>query len=206
MGFLSARSWFAAAAVVLAGSLSATASEQTGERLDVQTAGHGEPELIFLSEPAAPTTGWDHVVARFEVAYRCHVVAPAADGVSPEEQAGAVVAYAREQGLVRPVLVGRGSGGRVALAVALQAPRLAGRLVLVDGLPAPDSDLGAVRCPTLVLGALAGPSTATRRTVRRLWGGLPGVRFVFSERAGHDLVAEDIDGFTNALRRELVGR
>lgn len=83
MGSPCARSWITAAAVVWAGIFPGGARGQTGGGLDVQTAGHGESELIFLSGPDVPTGGWDHVVARFEVAYRCHVVAPTGGGSSP---------------------------------------------------------------------------------------------------------------------------
>ena len=198
------RSWrWLAAALFFAGVW--PAAGQGDASLEVGTAGHGEPQLVFLSEPAAPRDAWDHVVARFEVAYRCHVFAPLMDG-DFQRQAGTVIDYVREQGLVRPVLVGHGPGGAVAIEVALQAPELPGRLVLVDCLPDPADDLGKIRCPTLVLGALAGPYAVTRRVFRRQYRGLPGVRFRFFARVGHFLMVDDLDGFTDALRRELIGR
>ncbi len=165
-------------------------SAQDVAGLEVQTAGHGEPELIFLSDPDAPGDAWDHVVARFEVAYRCHVVAPTAwANRSTDALAGAVAAYVRTQGLGRPVLIGRGRGGALALTLAVQAPGLPGRLVLVDSLPVPTTaDLRRVRCPTLVLGT---------RAVRRPPWTPPGVRFALLKNA------DDLDGLTDALRHAL---
>ena len=126
------------AALGLAASLGWTedARAQAANGLDVQTAGHGEPELVFLSGPDAPGDAWDHVAARFEVACRCHVVASAWTDHAPDALAGEVVAYIRAQGMVRPVLIGRGHGGALALTIAARAPDLPGRLVLVDSLPA----------------------------------------------------------------------
>ena len=170
--------------------------------------------------------------------------------------ADAVIAYAREQGFARPVLVGHGLGGVVALKIALKAPDLPGRLVLLDSLPCqaegegrrmpvdaaadlaryvrdgmPASgeateisqearrsnpatvwqaaaellatdlrpDLGRIRCPTLVLVTGGG-----RPVYRRQYRNLPGVRFAFFGRARHFLMVDDLDGFTNVLRRELT--
>ena len=227
--------------------------------LEVQTGGHGEPELIFLPDLGGAGKAWEHVVARFEAGYRCHVVVPAGFGGGRagvqtgrflDETARAVVAYVREQGLRRPVLVGQGLGGVLALEVALQDPNLPGRLVLVDSLPFPaggkrgtDEDaapsgqarevadeaarsdpatlrqaaaellatdlraaLRRVRCPTLVLGALAGPGAAPRQVYRRQYRGLPGVRFAFFGAARPPLMVDNLDGFTDALRRELTPR
>lgn len=201
-------------AVVLAAGVLSTEGvrAQDANAPDVRTAGHGEPEIIFLPEPGAPGAEWDHVVARFEVGYRCHVFTPTPrTDRSLGEAAGAVVAYVRAQGLVRPVLVGHGLGGVLALTVALQVPELPGRLVLVDSLPFSRvvaagfsaADLRRVRCPALVLGALAGPATPGRGVYRRQYRDLPGVRFAFF-RTGHFLMVDDLDGFTDALRRELL--
>ena len=49
--------------------------------------------------------------------------------------ADAVIAYIREQKLDKPVLVGHSLGGLLAMKIALKAPELPGRLVLVDSLP-----------------------------------------------------------------------
>ncbi len=237
----------------------------------MQTSGHGAPELIFLPDLAMPAAVWDHVVARFEVAYRCHVILPAGFGDKPpawtarflDATADAVIAHVREEGLVRPVLVGHGLGGVLALQIALKAPDLPGRLVLVDSLPCPAEgearrrpvdaaadparyvregmasaeqaagiateasrsnpavvwqaaaellatdlrpELGRIRCPTLVLGTLGGPGAVSPRVYRRQYRKLPGVRFAFFGKARHFLMMDDLDGFTEALRRELAGR
>ena len=121
----------------------APASGQARHPIDVQVAGHGEPSLIFLPGLTCPGSVWDHVVARFEVAYRCHVVTLAGFGGKPpvktehflDDMADAVIAYVREQKLDKPVLVGHSLGGLLAMKIALKAPELPGRLVIVDGLP-----------------------------------------------------------------------
>ena len=265
--------------------------------IDVQVAGHGEPSLIFLPGLACPGSVWDHVVARFEVGYRCHVVTLAGFGGKPpvrtehflDDMADAVIAYVREQKLDKPVFVGHSLGGLLAMKVALKAPELPGRLVLVDSLPflaaimgpgiddaeaarpvadayrqtlaamtpaqfaagqqefvgtmvtSPEKaaeiaaetsksdpattgqamgellltdlrpDLGKIQCPTLVLGALGQavaqgmPREVVEGVYRRQYGKLAGVRFVFFEKARHFIMVDDLDGFTDALRRELIG-
>ena len=275
----------------------AAAGAQTTDAIDVQAAGHGEPPLIFLPGLACPGSVWDHVVARFETGYRCHVVTLAGCGGKPpvktehflDDMADAVIAYVREQKLEKPVLVGHSLGGALAMKIALKAPDLPGRLVIVDSLPflgaimapgiddadaakpvadayrqtltamtpeqfaagqqpylaamvtSPEkaaeiaaaagksdpattgqamgellqadlrADLDKIKCPTLVLAALAEkvalgmPREAVEGIYRRQYAKLPGVRLVFFEKARHFLMVDDLDGFTDALRKELAG-
>ncbi|MBE7211635.1 MAG: alpha/beta hydrolase [Gluconacetobacter diazotrophicus] len=265
--------------------------------IEVQTAGHGEPSLVFIPGLACPGSVWEHVVARFEVGYRCHVVTLAGFGGQPpvktehflDDMADAVIAYVRAQKLEKPVLIGHSLGGELAMKIALKAPDLPGRLVIVDSLPflgtimgpgiddaeaakpaadayrktlasmtpgqfaagqqqylatmvtSPEKaaeiaavtgksdpattgqamgellqtdlrpDLGQIRCPTLVLAALADkvalgvPREAVEGVYRRQYARLPGVRIVFFEKARHFVMVDDLDGFTDALRKELTG-
>lgn len=123
--------------------VNAAASTQISQPLDVQVAGHGEPSLIFIPGLACPGSVWDHVVARFEANYRCHVVTLAGFGGKPaikaehflDDVADAIIAYAREQKLDKPILVGHSLGGVLAMKIAIKAPDLPGRLVIVDSLP-----------------------------------------------------------------------
>ena len=274
----------------------ASVGAQTTDAIDVQAAGHGEPPLIFIPGLACPGSVWDHVVARFETGYRCHVVTLAGFGGRPpvktehflDDMADAVIAYIREQKLEKPVLVGHSLGGELAMKIALKAPDLPGRLVIVDGLPfvgaimapgiddadaakpvadayrrtlatmtpeqfaagqqqylgamvtSPEkaaeiaagtgksdpattgqamgellqtdfrSELDKIKCPTLVLATLAEkvamgmPREAVEGIYRRQYAKLPGVRIVFFEKARHFLMVDDLDGFTDALRKELA--
>ena len=54
-----------------------------------------------------------------------------------------IIAYAREQHLDHPVIVGHSMGGVMALWIAETAPELPGRLVIVDALP----NMAAIRYP-----------------------------------------------------------
>lgn len=130
----------------------ATAPAQTSASpIEVQVTGRGEPSLVFIPGLACPGSVWEHVVARFEVGYRCHVVTLAGFGGRPlvktehflDDMADAIIAYVHEQKLEKPVLVGHSLGGALAMKIALKAPYLPGRLVIVDSLP--------------FLGALMGP-------------------------------------------------
>ena len=119
------------------------ASGQIDPPLDVQVGGHGEPQLIFIPGLACPGAVWDHVVSRFEVGYRCHVVTLAGFGGKPpvrtehflDDMADLIIAYIREQKLDRPVLVGHSLGGVLAMKIAIKAPDLPGQLVVVDIVP-----------------------------------------------------------------------
>ncbi len=135
-----------AAVLVVAWVFVATAASRaqtTTPPLDVQVAGHGEPSLIFIPGLACPGSVWDHTVAHFEGTHRCHVVSLAGFGGKPpvrtehylDDMADAIIAYVRTEKLDRPVLIGHSLGGVLALKIALKAPDLPGRLVIVDSLP-----------------------------------------------------------------------
>ena len=135
----------AARAQTVAPTADAPAPERAATPIDVQVAGHGEPELIFIPGLACSGSVWDHVVARFEAGYRCHVVTLAGFGGKPpiqsahylDDMADAIIAYVHEQKLVRPVIIGHSIGGVLALKIAIKEPDLPGRLVIVDSLPFP---------------------------------------------------------------------
>ena len=282
--------------LLYAAGLAAVAAEPAAQPIEVQVAGHGEPSLVFIPGLACPGSVWDHVVARFETGYRCHVVTLAGFGGKPplktehflDDAADSIIAYIREQKLEKPVLVGHSLGGELAMKIALKAPDLPGRLVIVDSLPflgaimgpgiddvdtarpiaaayrqgladlTPEKfaaaqqefvsgmvtdpaavaeivadtsrsdpattgqamgellltdlrpELGKIRCPTLVLAALAEkiamgmPRETVEAVYRRQYAKLPGVRIVFFEKARHFIMTDDLDGFSDALRKELA--
>ena len=134
-----------AVALSLLVAVSVASAQTSNARIDVQVAGHGEPPLIFIPGLATPGSVWDHVVARFEVNYRCHVVSFAGFAGKPpvktehflDDMADAIIAYIHDQKLEKPVLVGHSIGGILAMKIAIKAPDLPGRLVIVDSLPFP---------------------------------------------------------------------
>ena len=81
-----------------------------------------------------------------------------------------------------------------------------GELLAADLRP----DLGSVRCPVLVMGALAGktPSNASREQAeekyRQQFAGLPQAKFQFFPEAHHFIMVDDRPGFEAALLRELA--
>ena len=52
--------------------------------------------------------------------------------------------------------------------------------------------------------AMGLPREAVEGIYRRQYAKLPGVRIVFFEKARHFVMVDDIDGFTDALRKELA--
>jgi len=147
---------------------------------DVKVAGSGPPVLLV---PGLATTGavWDSTVARLQDRYETHVLTLAGFG-GPEplgepflpRVAGAIVEYAGERRLRRPVIVGHSLGGFVAFMAASQAPGAFGGVVAVDGVP--------------FLPALANPRatpTAQREqaaAMKRLYGSMTPEQFLMQTR------------------------
>jgi pimeloyl-ACP methyl ester carboxylesterase len=116
----------------------------------VEVSGKGPPMILI---PGGMSSGdvWKGTVAHFADRYECHVLTlagfagqPPAD-VTPFLQSvrEAIATYIREHRLERPVIVGHSLGGFVALSLATEHPDLVGKLVIVEGVPAP----GATRNP-----------------------------------------------------------
>ncbi|MGD8200733.1 alpha/beta fold hydrolase [Ornithinimicrobium sp. W1679] len=105
-------------------------------------AGHGRTERTEPTGPA-PIEGTEpEGPARTEGSGGVHVLELPGFGGTPtppepltiEELAAVVVAYVRETGLDRPVLVGHSMGAQVVIEAALQAPHLAGPVVSIGGV------------------------------------------------------------------------
>jgi pimeloyl-ACP methyl ester carboxylesterase len=116
----------------------------------VEVSGKGPPMILI---PGGMSSGdvWKGTVAHYADRYECHVLTlagfadqPPAD-VSPflPRVREAIATYIRQQGLDKPVIVGHSLGGFLALSLAAAHPRLVGKLVIVEGVPAP----GATRNP-----------------------------------------------------------
>ncbi len=115
----------------------------TTPQVDVQVSGSGTPAIVFIPGLATPGAIWDDTVARFQASHACHVVTLAGFGGKPpvktehflQDAADQIITYVRAQKLEGPILVGHSLGGVLAMEVALKAPDLPGRLVIVDSLP-----------------------------------------------------------------------
>jgi pimeloyl-ACP methyl ester carboxylesterase len=116
----------------------------------VEVSGKGPPMILI---PGGMSSGdvWKGTVAHYAGRYECHVLTlagfagqPASD-VTPflASVREAIATYIRQHGLERPVVVGHSLGGFLALSLATEHPGLVGKLVIVEGVPAP----GATRNP-----------------------------------------------------------
>lgn len=111
------------------------------EVFDVTVEGSGPPVILI---PGLATTGevWRGTAERLRDRYQLHVLTLAGFG-GPEplgepflpRVARAIVEYADERRLERPVLVGHSLGGFVAWLAASEAPGVFGGVVAVDGVP-----------------------------------------------------------------------
>lgn len=112
-------------------------------QVDVQVSGNSAPAIVFIPGLATPGVIWNDTVARFQTGHACHVVTLAGFGGKPpvktehflQDAADQIITYVRAQKLEKPILVGHSLGGVLAMEIALKAPDLPGRLVIVDSLP-----------------------------------------------------------------------
>ena len=120
----------------------------------VEVTGQGRP-LILIPGLASSGEVWQGTVARLcgpQAGRACHVLTLAGfAGVAPIE--GDLLAQAEQQladyitgkKLGRPAIIGHSLGGFLALKMAIDHPAQAGKLVIVDSLPA----LGATQLPSI---------------------------------------------------------
>ncbi len=123
----------------------ATAAPFASTRFTVEVRGSG-PDVILIPGLSAGRNVWASAV-RAVPGYRYHLIQVAGfAGDPPRGNArGAVVAplavelarYIEESRLRRPALIGHSMGGTLAMMLAADHPRLAGRVMVVDMLPAP---------------------------------------------------------------------
>ena len=130
-----------AAALALAASMSAIGPPPPFSSFHVEVVGRGRPMILI---PGLSSSGdvWKTAVDRYRDRFACHILTLAGfAGVRPIERPllhavrSDLVEYIRREGLERPVVIGHGLGGTLALAVAVDHPELLGSLVIVDGLP-----------------------------------------------------------------------
>lgn len=140
------------------------ATETPAERFDagvlaVERHGQRGRPIILIPGLASGSWVWQEAIRRFRGEHAVYVVTlPGANGRAPI--AGDVLQALRQliaaRGLDKPVLVGHGLGGTLALAVAQQEPGLVGGVATIDGLPvAPGTeDLAPDQRPQLADGIL----------------------------------------------------
>jgi pimeloyl-ACP methyl ester carboxylesterase len=155
--------WTVVVAVVGATAISGRFADYR-EVFDVTVEGSGPPVILI---PGLATTGevWSGTVERLRDRYQLHVLTLAGFG-GPEpigepflpRVAQAIVEYADERRLERPVLVGHSLGGFVAWLAASEAPAAFGGVVAVDGVPF----LPALADPAADAAAMAARAQAIR--------------------------------------------
>jgi pimeloyl-ACP methyl ester carboxylesterase len=168
----------AALALIGAEAAAAAAPGFAPTRFSVEVRGRG-PDVILIPGLASGRGIWAETV-RAVPGYRYHLIhvhgfagAPARANrrgqiVSP--LADEVARYIQERRLRRPAIVGHSMGGIVAMMIGARHPSLAGRIMVVDMLPAPAALVGGSASGT---GALAN-SLFGSDSGRRLFGSLIG--------------------------------
>lgn len=136
----------------------------------VRVVGRG-PAMFFIPGLTSGGAVWDDVVAQFADRYECHVFTlagfagqppVAADSTWLPRMRDALIAYARERGIARPVLVGHSLGGFLALDIAATDPALPRAVVNVDGLPF----LAATISPTATVESVRPMAVQMRQAMR----------------------------------------
>jgi pimeloyl-ACP methyl ester carboxylesterase len=141
-------------------------SDFASDRISVSTVGSG-PDVVLIPGLSSSPAVWSGLVAAVP-GYRFHLVqVKGFAGVPAEANAsgpvlsptGAEIArYIRQEGLVRPALIGHSMGGTWAMMVATGNPGLAGRVMVVDMMP--------------FVGAMFGGPAATPQSVEPVAAGL----------------------------------
>jgi len=135
---------FCAAALALAPS-AAGAAPFASTRFSVEVRGSG-PDVILIPGLSAGRAVWAGAV-RAVPGYRYHLLQVAgfagdpvrgnARGPIVAPLAAEITRYIEAAGLRRPAIIGHSMGGTLAMLLAADHPRLAGRIMVVDMVPAP---------------------------------------------------------------------
>jgi pimeloyl-ACP methyl ester carboxylesterase len=141
----------AAAALALAPK-TAMAAPFSSTRFSVEVQGSG-PDVILIPGLSAGRNVWASAV-RAVPGYRYHLIQVAGFAGDPARgnARGAIVAplaeeiarYIEESRLRRPAIIGHSMGGTLAMMLAADHPRLVGRVMVVDMLPAPAGLFGQI--------------------------------------------------------------
>ena len=144
----------------------------------VEVTGKGTP-MIFIPGFISSGAVWKGAVAHYSTSHECHVLTLSGFAGEPPSNVtpflpavcDGIAAYIREHNFHEPVIVGHSLGGFVALWLAVREPDLVGKLVIVDGLPAPGAEGNTPISPeelnalaeTMATGFAKADSTARRR-------------------------------------------
>ena len=210
-----------AAALALAPA-AAAAAPFSSTRFTVEVQGSG-PDVILIPGLSAGRNVWT-AAARAVPGYRYHLLQVAGFAGEPARgnARGAIVAplaaelvrYIEDARLRRPAIIGHSMGGTLAMMLAADRPRLVGRIMVVDMLPAPAGLFGQTReDASAIAGGIAG-LTATEGG-RRLFSSLVNAfapsnsSFRTSDpavvgRAMNELARMDLTGKLPAIRAPLT--
>ncbi len=144
------RHFILAAAALALLPTAAQAAPFASTRMTVEVRGSG-PDVILIPGLSAGRNVWDGTV-RAVPGYRYHLVQVAGFAGTPVRGnargplvaplAAEIVRYIRESRLRRPAIIGHSMGGTLAMMLAADHPRLVGRVMVVDMLPAPAALFG----------------------------------------------------------------
>jgi pimeloyl-ACP methyl ester carboxylesterase len=119
----------------------APAAEPPARPFSVQVTGEG-PAVILIPGLSCASNAWEKTAVHLAATHRVHAVTIAGFGgearvedFSLSRVRDALVAYVRDGGIEKPVLVGHSLGGFLALWIAAEVPDLVGGVVSVDGVP-----------------------------------------------------------------------
>lgn len=139
----------------------------------VDVTGQGAPVILI---PGLASSGevWQDTVARLCGAAarpqrQCHVLTlagfagvPKIEGDLLAQAETQLAGYIRDKQLEKPAIIGHSLGGFLALRLAIDHPQQAGKLIIVDSLPA----LGAVQLPSITAEQLQGMAAQMRSAMR----------------------------------------
>ena len=164
---------FATFAMAVASHAAQAAPVSTHPAFQVAVTGQGAPVILI---PGLASSGevWQGTVARLCGAAarpqrQCHVLnlagfagVPKVEGDLLAQAETQLAGYIREQQMEKPAIVGHSLGGFLALKLAIDHPQQAGKLVIVDALPA----LGATQLPSITKEQLQGMAAQMRTAMR----------------------------------------
>jgi pimeloyl-ACP methyl ester carboxylesterase len=212
----------AAAAALALAPAAATAAPFASSRFTVEVRGAG-PDVILIPGLSGGRDVWSAMV-RAVPGYRYHLVQVAGFAGEPARGnirgpivaalAGELARYIVAQRLNRPAIIGHSMGGTLAMMLAADRPRLVGRIMVVDMLPAPAGLFGQTPNDASSIARSIAGLTETAGG-RRLFSGLvnafapPDSSFRTSDpaviaRAMNELAAMDLTGRLPAIRIPLT--
>lgn len=179
----------------------------------VAVTGQGAP-MILIPGLASSGEVWQATVARLcgdaRPQRQCHVLTlagfagvPKIEGDLLAQAETQLATYIRDHQLGQPAIIGHSLGGFLAMKLAIDHPQQAGKLIIVDSLPA----LGAVQLPSITPEQLQGMAAQMRGAMRAQDGAgfAEGQRRSVASMAGKpDDVARILDWGTRSDRNTVI--